>query len=159
MVFIVKSFPYISHNFLVTLAALMSIRNFPTMGLMQWQLIAFAIAAVILYLVPVSLASAEMATGWPQTGGVYVWVKEAFGERWGFTALWLQWFQMTIGFIGILTFVAATFAYAINPALSNNKLYEFLVIAAVWWFFTFVKFRGLKTYTRISSIFVSIGET
>lgn len=143
--------------FFVTLAALMGIRNFPTMGLVQWQLIAYSIAAIILYLIPVSLASAEMATGWPQTGGVYVWVKEAFGQRWGFTAVWLQWFQMTIGFIGVLTFVAATFAYAINPALSNNKLYEFLVIAAVWWIFTFLNFRGLKTYARISTVFVSIG--
>lgn len=143
--------------FLVTLAALMGIRNFPTMGLVQWQLIAYSIAAIILYLIPVSLASAEMATGWPQTGGVYVWVKEAFGQRWGFTAVWLQWFQMTIGFIGVLTFVAATFAYAVNPALSNNKLYEFLVIVVVWWIFTFLNFRGLKTYARISTIFVSIG--
>jgi len=143
--------------FLVTLAALMGIRNFPTMGLVQWQLIAYSIAAIFLYLIPVSLASAEMATGWPQTGGVYVWVKEAFGQRWGFTAVWLQWFQMTIGFIGVLTFVAATFAYAVNPALSNNKLYEFLVIVAVWWIFTVLNFRGLKTYERISTIFVSIG--
>ena len=23
--------------------------------------------------------------------GVYTWVKEAFGSRWGFTAIWLQW--------------------------------------------------------------------
>lgn len=143
--------------FLVTLAALMGIRNFPTMGLVQWQLIAYSVAAIFLYLIPVSLASAEMATGWPQTGGVYIWVKEAFGQRWGFTAVWLQWFQMTIGFIGVLTFVAATFAYAVNPALSNNKFYEFLVIVSVWWIFTFLNFRGLKTYERISTVFVSIG--
>jgi amino acid transporter len=142
---------------LVTLCAIMSIRNFPSMALVQWQLIAFSILAIILYLIPASLTSAELATGWPKTGGVYLWVKEAFGERWGFTAVWLQWFQMTIGFVGVLSFVAATFAYAINPALANNKLYEFLVIIIVWWVFTFLNFRGLKTYTRISSLFVSIG--
>lgn len=142
---------------LVTLASLMSIRNFPTMALVQWQLIAFTIMAVVLYLIPAVLTSSELATGWPQNGGVYVWVKEAFGQKWGFTAVWMQWFQMTIGFIGVLSFVAATFAYAISPSLANNKIYIFLIIAFVWWLFTFINFRGLKTYTRLNSILFIIG--
>ena len=90
---------------LVTLAALMSIRNFPTMALVKWELIVFAILAVIMYLIPAILTSSELATGWPEDGGVYVWVKKAFGQKWGFVAVWMQWFQMTIGFIGVLTFV------------------------------------------------------
>ncbi|WP_042704308.1 amino acid permease [Methanobrevibacter arboriphilus] len=142
---------------LVTLASLMSIRNFPTMGLVQWELVTFAIIAIIMYLIPASLTSAELATTWPKTGGVYVWIKEAFGQRWGFVGVWLQWFQMTIGFISILAFIAATFSYAINPALANNKLYEFAVIVIVWWAFTFINLRGLKTYTKINSLFVAIG--
>ena len=142
---------------LVTLAALMSIRNFPTMALVKWELIVFAILAVIMYLIPAILTSSELATGWPEDGGVYVWVKKAFGQKWGFVAVWMQWFQMTIGFIGVLTFVAATFAYAINPALSNNKVFEYAIILIVWWLFTFINFRGMKTYTRISSVFVVIG--
>ena len=40
---------------LVTLAALMSIRNFPTMALVKWELIVFAILAVIMYLIPAIL--------------------------------------------------------------------------------------------------------
>ncbi|MDO5849562.1 MAG: amino acid permease [Methanobrevibacter sp.] len=142
---------------LVTLASLMSIRNFPTMALVKWQLITFTILAVILYLIPAILTSSELGTGWPQNGGVYVWVKEAFGQRWGFTAVWMQWFQMTIGFVSVLSFVAATFSYAIDPALANNKIYIFAVIAFVWWLFTFINFRGLKTYTRINSVFLVIG--
>lgn len=47
---------------LVTLASLMSIRNFPTMALVKWQLIAFTIMAVILYLIPAVLTSSELAT-------------------------------------------------------------------------------------------------
>ena len=142
---------------LVTLASLMSIRNFPTMALVQWQLIAFTVMAIILYLIPAVLTSSELATGWPQTGGVYVWAKEAFGQKWGFLAVWMQWFQMTIGFVSVLSFVAATLAYAINPDLANNKVYIFLVIALVWWIFTFVNFRGLKTYTRLNSALFVIG--
>ena len=142
---------------LITCAALMSIRTFPTQGVVGWQSIIFCLLAIIMYLIPASLVSAELATGWPQEGGVYVWVKEAFGERWGFTAVWLQWFQMTIGFISILTFIAATLSYLFNPALANNKLYMFIIIVIVWWGLTFLNFRGLKEYARISSVSVVLG--
>jgi glutamate:GABA antiporter len=142
---------------LITAAALMSIRTFPTQGEVGWQSIIFCLLAIIIYLIPASLVSAELATGWPQEGGVYVWVKEAFGEKWGFTAVWLQWFQMTIGFISILTFIAATFSFLINPDLANNKLYLFIMIVIIWWGLTFLNFRGLKEYARISSWSVVLG--
>jgi amino acid transporter len=54
-------------------------------------------------------------------GRIYVWVKEAFGQREGLVAIWLQWFQMTIGFVSALTFIAAIFAYTFNPALSDTR--------------------------------------
>jgi amino acid transporter len=142
---------------LITLSALMSIRNFPTMGLMNWKLLVFGFLALVMFLVPASLVSAELATGWPETGGVYVWVREAFGKRWGFLAVWLQWFQVTIGFIGILTFIAVTISYVVAPRLADNKLFQLAIIIVVWWGMTVVNFRGLKTYAWISSLFVTIG--
>jgi amino acid transporter len=142
---------------LLTLASLFNIRKFPTMAETQWQLVTFLFLAILLYLVPASLVSAELATGWPQTGGVYVWVKKAFGQRWGFVAVWLQWFQMTIGFVAALTFIAATFAYAFMPTLADNKLYQFIVSVIIWWGMTLVNLRGMKTYTSISWSFLVIG--
>lgn len=142
---------------LVTLAALFNIRKYPNMAETQWQLITFCILAILLYLVPASLISAELSTGWSQMGGVYVWVKEAFGQQWGFVAIWLQWFQMTIGFVSALAFIAATFAYAFIPSLADNKIFQFIICVVVWWGMTFLNFRGLKTYTRISWVFLIIG--
>ncbi|MCF0227097.1 MAG: amino acid permease, partial [Methanobrevibacter sp.] len=70
----------------LSLASLTSIRNFPTMALNQWKLVTLTIFAIVLFLIPISLTSAELATGWSEGGGVYKWVKEAFGQKWGFTA-------------------------------------------------------------------------
>ncbi|MDD5648132.1 MAG: amino acid permease [Dehalococcoidia bacterium] len=142
---------------LLTLASLFNIRKYPTMAVTEWQLVSFCLLAILLYLIPASLVSAELATGWPQTGGVYVWVKKAFGQRWGFVAVWLQWFQMTIGFVAALTFIAATFAYAFMPSVADSKLFQFIVSIIIWWGMTFVNFRGLKTYTSISWSFLIIG--
>ncbi len=142
---------------MITAATVISIRSFPTEGIIGWQTILFNVLAIVIYLIPCSLVSAELATGWPGKGGVYVWVKEAFGERWGFTASWIQWFQMTTGFIGILAFIAGTLAYLFAPALASNKTFIYLVILVVWWGATILNFRGLKTYTRYTTLFVILG--
>jgi amino acid transporter len=142
---------------LITGAALLQTRDYPTMAVTGWNTIVFNLLAVIMFLIPCALVAAELATGWPGEGGVYTWVKEAFGEHWGFTASWLQWFQMTIAFVTILAFTAGVLAYIFNPALADNKLFIFLIIILVWWGVTFVDFRGLKTSSWISSIFLSLG--
>ncbi len=142
---------------MITAATVISIRSFPTEGIIGWQTILFNVLAIVIYLIPCSLVSAELATGWPGKGGVYVWVKEAFGERWGFTASWIQWFQMTTGFIGILAFIAGTLAYLFAPSLASNKTFIYLVILIVWWGATILNFRGLKTYTRYTTLFVILG--
>jgi amino acid transporter len=142
---------------LITGAALLQTRDYPTMAETGWNTIIFNFLAVIMFLIPCALVAAELATGWPGEGGVYTWVKEAFGEHWGFTASWLQWFQMTIAFITILAFIAGVLAYIFNPALADNKLFIFLIIILVWWGVTFVDFRGLKTSSWISSIFLILG--
>jgi amino acid transporter len=141
----------------ITLASIFNIRKFPTMAETQWQLVAFTFMAVIMYLVPASLISAELATSWPQAGGVYLWVKQAFGQRWGFTAVWLQWFMMTITFVVALSTIAATLAYVFNPALATNKPFQFLVIVVAWWALTLVNLKGLKIYSWISSTFLIVG--
>jgi amino acid transporter len=142
---------------LITGAALLQTRDYPTMAVTGWNTIVFNFLAVIMFLIPCALVAAELATGWPGEGGVYTWVKEAFGEHWGFTASWLQWFQMTIAFVTILAFIAGVLAYIFDPALADNKLFIFLIIILVWWGVTFVDFRGLKTSSLISSIFLIFG--
>jgi amino acid transporter len=142
---------------LITGAALLQTRDYPTMAETGWNTIIFNFLAVIMFLIPCALVAAELATGWPGEGGVYTWVKEAFGEHWGFTASWLQWFQMTIAFVTILAFIAGVLAYIFNPVLADNKFFIFLIIILVWWGVTFVDFRGLKTSSWISSIFLILG--
>ena len=127
------------------------------MAVTGWNTIFFNFLAAIMFLIPCALVAAELATGWPGEGGVYRWVKEAFGEHWGFTASWLQWFQMTIAFVTILAFIAGVLAYIFDPALAVNKLFIFMIIVLVWWSVTFVDFRGLKTSSLISSIFLIFG--
>lgn len=86
------------------------------------------------------------------------WVKEAFGSKLGFTAIWLQWIQNTVWYATVLAFVAAALSYFfMSPSLANNKIFIIAVILVVYWGATFVNFLGLKTASWLTTLFVIIG--
>ncbi|MFK5856810.1 MAG: amino acid permease, partial [Bacteroidota bacterium] len=78
---------------MINVAAVLSLRNFPALAEYDLSLIFYLLAASILFFVPSALVSAELASGWPQSGGVYLWVKEAFGPKYGFIAIFMQWVE------------------------------------------------------------------
>lgn len=131
---------------MMNVACVMSLRGLPMMAKEGLTMIFYLLFASFLFLVPVSLVSAELATGWPQNGGVYRWIKEAFGSRWGFTAIWLQWIQNTIWYPTVLAYAAGAISYMfLNPALDSSRIFNVAVILIVYWGATFANFRGMKT--------------
>jgi glutamate:GABA antiporter len=144
---------------MINVALVMSLRGLPMMAKEGLSMIFYILFASVLFLVPVSLVSAELASGWPKSGGVYRWVKEAFGSKCGFIAIWLQWVQNTIWFPTVLAFAAGSLAYLfLDPAIANNKLYNLIVILAIYWGATFATFSGLKISSWITTAGV-IGGT
>jgi amino acid transporter len=51
----------------------------------------FHLILPLFWCIPVSLASAELTTAIPVEGGFYRWVREGFGNFWGFLAGWWNW--------------------------------------------------------------------
>jgi amino acid transporter len=126
---------------MINIAAVSSVRNWPTIAEYGFSSLFFFALAAIVFFIPVSMVSAELATGWPKTGGVFSWVKEAFGHRTGFLAVWLLWVENIIYYPALLSFIAGTIAYVINPALEQNTLYTLLVILSVFWATTLLAYR------------------
>jgi len=142
---------------MINVAAIASLRGLPSLAEYGLSSAFYYILAALVFLIPVSLVSAELATGWPKRGGVFIWVKEALGQRWGFLAIWLQWIQNVIWYPTILSFTAATFAFIISPKLASNPVYMVAVILIVYWGSTLINLRGMKLSGRISSIGVIAG--
>src|SRR5689334_9267837 len=67
---------------MLTVVAVASLRSLPAMAGYGLGSITLFIIPAIFFLIPVALVAAELATGWK--GGVFTWVRMAFGERWGF---------------------------------------------------------------------------
>lgn len=137
---------------MITVGSVDSIRNLPATALFGSQLIFFFTLGALFFLIPTALASAELASGWSKQGGIYIWVKEAFGKRLGFFAIWLQWIENVIWYPTILAFVAGTIGYLIDPSLASNPWFLWMVISLSFWGATIVNLLGMSASALVSSI-------
>ena len=72
----------------------------------------------LLFFIPYGLISAELGTTYPEQGGIYAWVRDAFGPRWGTRVTWLYWLNTTIWNASIFVLFAGVFAQMFFPDLS-----------------------------------------
>ncbi len=151
-----KKIPLISLVLLIV-AAIDSIRNLPASALFGSQLIFFFVLSAIVFLIPTSLVAAELSATFPEKGGVYHWVSKAFGEKWAMVAIWLQWINTIVWYPTILSFIAGTFAYLINPDLAQQKWYLIVCILTVFWTVTIINLQGLHFSSRINSFCAMVG--
>jgi putative glutamate/gamma-aminobutyrate antiporter len=143
---------------MLNVAVIMSLRGLPLLAKEGPSFIFFLLFSAIFFVIPTSLIAAELATGWPGGGGVYRWVKEAFGDKMGFTAIWLQWIQNIIWYPSVLAFAAGSISYLfLDPALASSKIFNVVVILTIYWGATFVNFRGIKASSWFSSLSVMSG--
>ncbi|MBD3304312.1 amino acid permease [Candidatus Woesearchaeota archaeon] len=142
---------------MISSAIVISVRNFPTEAETGMHMIFFALFAAIGFFIPVALVSAELATLLPKQGGIFAWVKAAFGERFGFVSSWLQWCYMMIGSIPMLYFVGGSLAFVFMPALAHNKLFMALIVLLLTWGTTIFNFRGLKASGKVSTFGFLLG--
>lgn len=143
---------------LLITGAIDSIRNLPTTALFGSTLIFFFIFSALVFLIPVALIAAELSSTWSDDeGGIYSWVKHAFGENVAFFAIWLQWINTLVWYPTIISFIAGTIAYLINPELAQNKYYIISVILVIFWSLTFVGASGLRTSAAFAGFCAIVG--
>lgn len=137
---------------MINVAAIGSVKNWPFTAEYGFASIFFLLLAALVFFFPVSLVAAELATGWPKQGGIYVWVREAFGHRMGFLAVWLLWINNVVWYPTVLSFISATIAYVFNPAFSENIYYTIATVLVLFWGATFSNLFGMRTSGWVSSI-------
>ena len=141
---------------MLTVVAVASLRSLPAMADYGLASILLYLIPAVFFLVPAALVAAELATGWK--GGVYVWVREAFGNRFGFLAIWLQWIQNVVWYPIQIAFIAVSLSYVFGAGnLGNNGVYIAAVIIVLYWISTMVALRGGNLFAKVGSISGLIG--
>lgn len=138
---------------MLNVSIMASLRNLPLVAEYGYSALFYFAIVGVLFLIPTALVSAELATGWPKSGGIYIWVREAFGDMWGFFAIWMQWVHNVTWYPAILAFVATTLGHVFYPPIANNPYFVLVLVLVSFWGMTILNLLGMRT----SSLFSTVG--
>ena len=142
---------------MINVIAVDSLRTLPLSAVLGLPLISFYLLAAVIFFIPVALVAAELATTYPQTGGIYIWVREAFGAKVGFLAIWFQWIYNIVWYPTILAFIVSASAYLFNPLLADNPTYLLMMGVLLFWLFTLLNAFGMRLSGFISILSAIVG--
>lgn len=128
----------------LTFAFLANANATPQLATFGLGAILVVLMAIFFFLTPTAMASAEMGTTWPRTGGVYVWTRLAFGEGAGFLIIWLEWANYVVAWPSIMGSLIIQTAFLVDPALGTNTTFIVAVVILVTWLGVAFALRGLR---------------
>ena len=102
----------------------------------------------VIWAYPISNLVAECGAVLPSEGGVYVWVKEAFGEFWGFQA---GWWATVSTYITNGVYVALVAGY-VSQMIPMSELAVHAIKIGMILIFTIINLMGLKEVGRVSTL-------
>lgn len=141
---------------IMMVTTVLSLRGLASQAEYGYTSIFWYVLSALLFLIPFSLVCAELGSTYTKSGGLFRWCAEAFGARWGWTAMYLEWMTVVIWFPSVLMFGAVSLAYVFWPEtfdqhLASNVIYTLIIVLAVYWLSTFNCFRGLKSANKLST--------
>jgi len=80
--------------------------------------IAWYVITLVLFFVPYGLITAELGSTYPGQGGIYVWIRRAFGEKWAARTTWYYWINVALWMPSVYVLFAGVFAQLFFPDLS-----------------------------------------
>ncbi|MGL5785627.1 MAG: putative glutamine/gamma-aminobutyrate antiporter GadC [Bacteroidales bacterium] len=148
---------------IMNITAVVSLRGLPAEAEYGLSSAFYYLFAAICFLIPTALVAAELAAMYQdKQGGVFRWVGEAFGEKLGFLAIWLQWVESTIWYPTVLTFGAVSLAFigmdqTADMSLASNKIYTLVVVLIIYWSATFISLKGMGWVSKVAKVGGMVG--
>jgi amino acid transporter len=123
--------------------------QFGLASLLLWVL------AMLVFFLPSAVAVRELADIEPAAGGIYRWVRRAFGPLQGFVAGWGYWVNNLFYFPSLLVATAAIAAYAGGPRfvhLGDNNVFIGALSLAGLWIAVGMNLVGLRVGKRLQNL-------
>lgn len=93
--------------------------------------ISWWIITLVLFVIPYGLISSELGTTYPGDGGIYDWVKKAFGFKWAVRTTWFYWINVGLWMPAVYIMFAGMFAEMFFPDL--GLWWQILICIALTW--------------------------
>ncbi|WP_238946900.1 APC family permease [Seongchinamella unica] len=96
----------------------------------------------VIFFIPYGLISAELGTTYPEQGGIYSWIRHAFGSRWGTRATWCYWLNTAMWNASIFILFSGVFAQMFFPDLSFTT--QIAMAIGITWLVVVITCLSLK---------------
>lgn len=141
----------VSDIVLMNIVAILSIRQIPNVAPYGASSVLLWILAALGLFVPLAMVCGELSTGWPKEGGIFVWVREAYGPRIGWQCAFLFICCCVLFFPMMLQFMMTTIAFCFNAGLANSKAFIGITSIIVFWILTLLNIYGMEWTKKINN--------
>ena len=100
---------------LFSVSAMITLDSVATVAASGWRGIGVFTVLAVLFYAPYGFITAELGSAWPQEGGIYVWIREAYGERVGGVCAWFYWVNLAYWAPAVFVIFAGTVRSAFWP--------------------------------------------
>jgi glutamate:GABA antiporter len=80
--------------------------------------ITWYIITLVLFFIPYGLITAELGSTYPGQGGIYIWIRRAFGEKWAARTTWYYWINVALWMPSVYVLFAGVLSQLFFPELS-----------------------------------------
>lgn len=140
---------------LLNVVAIVNINNVPPTAVFGGVAMALWALAFVAFFVPSAVAVLTMAARYPGEGGIYLWIREEFGDAHGFLAGWCYWTNNLFYIPVLLVYMAGIFAFGgggASAGLIDNRLFVGAVAFGWLALMTVLNIRGLRVGKWIQNI-------
>ena len=120
-------------------------------GMVWWLILLFT------FFLPYGLITAELTTTYPAEGGIYDWVKRAFGRRWGARTAWLYWINYAMWIPAVFYLFAVVIGQIFNLSFSPWTIA--LISIAMSWFCSWISTKPVADAAWISTTRCNLQST
>lgn len=86
---------------------------------------------LVVFVLPYGLITSELSSAYPGEGGIYDWVKKAFGSNWAIRTTWFYWINVGLWMPAVYILFAGMFAELFAPDLPLSA--QILICIALTW--------------------------
>lgn len=104
----------------------------------------------ILFFIPYGLINAELGAAYPEDGGIFVWVKRAFGELQATLVGWFYWVNVAFWMPAVFIAFSTWFGYAFAPQMG---LWTSALLAIIMcWLVVGIGIKGVELSVTVTNI-------
>ena len=146
--------------FLGVITSMLFIDTIAPSAAMGAQLVSWYLLFAVIFYIPMGFVVAELGSTYPDKGGIYGWIKRAFGDKWAARTSWLYWINAALWMPSAIIFITGIIAQLFYP--DAGIIFHVLAGIIITWLIIFLASRSAEedgianSIAGISKLFLAV---